>query len=303
MINNFLLDVLAAVAILLVILVITFKNLVTAAAITIIALLFVAALLFKIEYIHSIVSEFSIFSGLGILSVVPIKPFPQGICPLSSIEERGAKADGKPRRLKNEEKEKLSLATKEKEILVGLLLGDLNVQKRNKNVRLRFIQSIIHEEYLMELYTMFKKFCPQVPKILHPKPDSRTGKVYSYMFFNSYTLPCFVPLYALFYVAGKKVVPSTIGDLLTPLGLAHWICDDGTWDKRARHVRLSTHSFTLADVNLLTDALNKNFDLKCYVNKHTSGGFIIIIPSYSVPILQGLLKAIMPPMMLHKIGL
>jgi len=56
-------------------------------------------------------------------------------------------------------------------------------------------------------------------------------------------------------------------------------------------------------VNLLADALNKNFDLKCYVNKHTSGGYIIIIPSYSVPKLQTLLAPHMPSMMKHKIGL
>ena len=100
-----------------------------------------------------------------------------------------------------------------------------------------------------------------------------------------------------------RVVPLNIGELLTPLSLAYWIADDGSRNKVTRYVVLCTHSFTLAEVNLLADALTSKFNLKCYVNKHTSGGFIIIIPSYSVPHLQGLLKDIMPPMMLHKIGL
>ena len=120
---------------------------------------------------------------------------------------------------------------------------------------------------------------------------------------QTFSLPCFNELYNLFYVDGKKVVPLNIGELLTVLALVYWICDDGTWDKQQRHVRLCTRSFTLAEVQLLADALNKNFDLKCYVNKHTSGGYIIIIPTYSVPKLQGLLKDLMPPMLLHKIGL
>jgi len=67
-------------------------------------------------------------------------------------------------------------------------------------------------------------------------------------------------------------------------------------------VVLSTNSFTLDEVNLLADALNKKWDLKCFVNKHTSG-YIIVIPPYSVPVLQGLLKDVMPKMMMHKIGL
>ena len=83
------------------------------------------------------------------------------------------------------------------------------------------------------------------------------------------------------------------------------MCDDGTWDKQKRHVRICTESFTLAEVNLLANTLNDKWDLKCYINKKGTNleGYRIIIPSYSVPHLQALLKDIMPPMMMHKIGL
>jgi len=192
-----------------------------------------------------------------------------------------------------------------KEISIGLSLGDLNIQKRQScvNACLRFTQGSVHSDYLNHLYIEFQDLCPQAPKIFNPQPDKRTGIVYSVIYFKTYSLPCFNELYILFYPDGRKIVPLNIAELLTPLGLVYWICDDGTWDKQNRHVRLCTHSFTLAEVQLLADALNKNFDLKCYVNKHTGGGYIIIIPSYSVPKLQGLLKNIMPPMMLYKIGL
>ena len=40
-------------------------------------------------------------------------------------------------------------------------------------------------------------------------------------------LPCFNKLYLLFYKVKKKVIPSNIGDYLTPLSLAYWICDEG----------------------------------------------------------------------------
>ena len=101
----------------------------------------------------------------------------------------------------------------------------------------------------------------------------------------------------------KKIIPSMIGELLTPLGLAYLICDDGTWCKQGRRVILCTESFTLEDVNLLVDVLNNKFHLKCYKNNRGTGGARIIIPSYSVSILQTLLASHMPSMMKHKIGL
>jgi len=208
----------------------------------------------------------------------------------------------KPKRLSKAEQEQFSLSQKEKEILVGLLLGDLHAEKRNANTRFKFIQSTIHEEYLLDLYELFKDFCSGNPKIQNPQPDKRTGKVYSTVRFNTYSLPCFNEFYNLFYLDGIKIVPQNIAELLTPIGLAYLICEDGNWNKVCRYVVLCTESFTLAEVTLLANTLNDKWDLKCYINKTNNGGARIIIPAYSVPILQGLLKDIMPPMMLHKIG-
>ena len=89
---------------------------------------------------------------------------------------------------------------------------------------------------------------------------------------------------------------------MTPLGLAYWIADDGSWNKLKRYVVLCTDSFTLAEVDLLINVLNNKFDLKCNIYKQC-GSHRIVIPSYSVPVLQSLLSPIMPPMMRHKIGL
>ena len=268
-----------------------------------IALLYAVGFVIYVVYTQSIATEFSptgllisfayqqsIFSGLAICSVAPIKPADD-------------KLSHKPSRLSNEQKAQFKLSKEQKEIAVGCILGDLSAQKQSVNVRLCFSQGIVHKEYLDHLYGKFRVFCPSEPKVSNFLPHKETGMIYSRVRFNTFSLPCFVPLHDDFYVAGKKVVPSNIGALLTALALAYWICDDGRWDKKARHVRISTHSFTLAEVNLLADALNKNFDLKCYVNKHTSGGYIIIIPSYSVPKLQTLLAPHMPDMMSHKIGL
>nr|QWC53690.1 LAGLIDADG homing endonuclease [Rhizoctonia solani] len=189
-------------------------------------------------------------------------------------------------------------------ILIGLLLGDLygQIQKTSVNVRFRFEQSTIHKDYLFHLYNLFQSFCTQAPKVNTRLPDKRTGEIYSNIYFNTYSLPCFKELYSLFYLEGKKVIPSNIADLLTPMGLAYWIADDGCWNKDCKYVVLCTDSFLLTEVELLISALNDKFDLKCYKCKH-GNSYRIIIPSYSIPNLQSLLISHMPPMMMSKIGL
>ena len=77
-------------------------------------------------------------------------------------------------------------------------------------------------------------------------------------------------MYYCFYPAGfnlpldlrpeeGQVIPSNIFDMLTPLGLAYWICDDGTFEKKTQAVILCTESFDLDGVKLLQEVLVDKF--------------------------------------------
>lgn len=131
------------------------------------------------------------------------------------------------------ERSQFSLPQNLQDILVGLTLGDLYISKPKTciNARLEFTQGVIHMEYLQHLYKLFGAFCGMVPKTPTRAPDKRTGEIYDTVIFYTYSLPCFLEFYNLFYPDGKKIVPLNIGSLLTPLGLAYWISDDGSWDK------------------------------------------------------------------------
>jgi len=205
------------------------------------------------------------------------------------------------------ERSQSELSNNLKNILIGLLLGDLNAHKqtKNSNTMLRFRQGIVHEEYLLHLFELFGKYSRMdQPSIISQSPDKRTGKVYSSIYFNTYSLTVFNELYDLFYrnFRGKKVIPDNIGDLLTPLGLAYLLCDDGCYDKTNRAVIICTESFFKAEVDLLASVLMENFKLKCTVIKKQDG-FRVRISSKSLLVLQSLLKDVMPPIMLYKIGL
>nr|QWC53655.1 LAGLIDADG homing endonuclease [Rhizoctonia solani] len=253
-------------------------------------LFYAAVLSFNAVYIQSIGSGIGILSPLFTSSLIPVKP------------DEDSTPSGTSNGLTKEEKAALTVPNQLREILVGLLLGDLYAQKQNVNTRFHFKQGVIHKDYLMHLYELFKDFCFNAPKIFDLLADKRTAKVYSSMRFTTYTLPCFNELYELFHVDGKKVIPLNIGELLTPLGLCYWICDDGGFCKRDRALVLSTQSFTLVEVKLLAEVLTNKFGLKCAINKN-NGAFIIRISAKSIPAIQTMLKDIMPPMMLYKIGL
>lgn len=197
-----------------------------------------------------------------------------------------------------------SLSAELRAILVGLMLGDLHARKqaRSINAWLCFEQGIVHEDYLLHLYELFESYCKSAPKTNNRLPDKRTGKIYTRITFTTCALPCFNELYDLFYPEGKKIIPLNISSLMTKLSLAYLICDDGTFSKSTGRLFICTESFTLSEVILLIDALNGKWSLNCQkVNR--GNGYRIVIPRKSLPILQSLLEDVIPPMMLHKIGL
>lgn len=243
------------------------------------------ALVIYVLYTQSIVFNISSEALILLSSSVPFKP-----------------GEEKPKWLCKEERAQFTLPSELKDILIGLCLGDLNIQKEYANARLRFVQGALHKEYLEHLYKLFSSYCSRVPKTSSGAPDKRTGVKHSSIRFETFSLPCFNELHKLFYFEGKKIVPLTIAELLTPLGLVYWLCDDGTRNQKCGYVELCTNSFSLAGVELLVNALNSKWDLKCYKSKR-GDSYTIRIPAYSVPILPDLLKDIMPSMMRYKIGL
>jgi hypothetical protein len=114
-------------------------------------------------------SGIDFYSGLLLTSLLPVKP----------------------RKLTNQERASFSLSNVLKQILVGLMLGDLNAQKPsiNSNVRLRFKQGSVHKGYIFHLYELFQSFCLSAPIFYNQKPDKRTGEIYTQISFNTLSLP------------------------------------------------------------------------------------------------------------------
>jgi hypothetical protein len=160
---------------------------------------------------------------------------------------------------------KFKLDSHLKQVLIGTILGDVHMRRFSKkaNVRIIFRQGSINSSYLLHLYSLFKEFVITLPSISTVK-DKITGKLRYNLSFATLALPCFNELYELFYLNGKKIIPMNIADLLTAVSLAYWKMDDGSFTGSG--LKLHTNAFSLEELNLLIEALEKNFSIKATIN-------------------------------------
>lgn len=187
-------------------------------------------------------------------------------------------------------------------VLVGSLLGDGHGEKlKNGGVRFRFRQKATHKDYLFWLYNFFniRGYCSNnVPIFYIQKYD---GKIYEAYRFGTYGFTSLLWLYKLFYTNSKvKVIPVNITDLLTPLALAIWIMDDGTWNKPG--IRITTNCFVKKEVELLKLVLETKFNIKSTLHKNNDR-YQLYIKQESMYILKELILPYIVPSMLYKLGL
>jgi hypothetical protein len=182
----------------------------------------------------------------------------------------------------------LELTNDLKEIIIGLLLGDLHAEKRNLNcnTRLQFKQSNKNKDYIEHLFTLFKSYCGSPPK---PTTwfDNRINrnKLYSSVKFWTLSLPCFNIFKELFYTStGVKILPVNLSELLTAKGLAYWLMDDGY--NSVNGFYFCTESYTLIENEKLVKILKEKFDLDCGVHKHTNGYRLYVFSSSKNKLLE-----------------
>ena len=198
----------------------------------------------------------------------------------------------------------LELNVELKEIIIGLMLGDLFAEKRNpnSNTRLQFKQSVKNKVYIDHLYSIFKDYCNSEPKVTS-SIDKRPGKKYLNISikFLTQSLPCFNQFRELFYdESGTKFIPLNLEEIITPRSLAYWAMDDGY--KSAKGFYYCTESYTLDDNYKLSQILKNRFNLDCGIHKHTNGHRLYVFSS-SKDILLELVKPYLIDLFYYKFDL
>lgn len=203
----------------------------------------------------------------------------------------------------NKYKEEYKLTKFQKEALIGLILGDgfLERTKPNHNTRLRIEQSYPEkEEYFNHLYLLFKPLVSMNPSILERKPDIRTGLIYKSLYFWTLRFPCLNEFYEIFYKNKVKIIPNNLDKLLTPIGLAYWIMDDGGKSYYGQTV-LHTRSFSKKDIEYIQSILKKNFGLITRIEEKKLNQWVIYIPIKQDVKLKDIVGKYIHASMLYKI--
>lgn len=199
-----------------------------------------------------------------------------------------------------EYKRGLKLTREQREVLVGLLLGDahLETQNRGHTYRLKIEQSERHKAYVEHLYQVFQPWVLTPPQ---PKTVYSRGHESRNWWFQTVSHEAFRFCAHQFYRDGRKRVPPLIHRWLTPRALAYWLMDDGSRKSdQSRGVILNTQGYSREEVKRLVKVLQEKFGLMAKQRKQREG-YQIYISGESWEHLRELIEPYLIPEMQYKL--
>lgn len=190
------------------------------------------------------------------------------------------------------------LSARQKEILIGTLLGDGHLEKNGRYSRLRVDHCDRHKDYVFWLVKELAPFSLG-PRHIDEK-DKRSGKTYSRWHFSTRSLPIFDEFRELFYNNKKKIISLSLLKRITPFSLAVWYMDDGFRRQDSKGFYLCTSSYTMAEQNILQIILKKRFALQTKIHfQHELGR--IFIPSAFADKFNEVIKPFVLPIFTYKL--
>jgi hypothetical protein len=199
-------------------------------------------------------------------------------------------------------KKELKLNSIQRQILVGLLLGDGHLESvtAGRTHRLKVEYSKKQEGYALWLWEIFNEWVRTPPR--QRTKTLPSGTTISIVEFTTYSSGIFRFYTQQFYKNGKKVIPDIIRKLLTPLGLAVWFMDDGSW-KSDLHRTYIIHTDGYAKKDLLTiqKVLREKFGIDVTLHRQYTN-WRIYIKTESAQRFRKLIEPYIIPSMRYKLG-
>ncbi len=169
-----------------------------------------------------------------------------------------------------EYKQRLVLQPEQQCILLGSILGDgcLRFPGRSHHVNLTVEHGEAQKDYVWFKYQGLREWVTTPPKqVTRVYHKDRTRTTTSWRF-STLSHPLLTSYHTRFYSEGIKVIPESVGDLVThPLTLAVWLMDDGNRNKDVLFV--STESFSVQEQQRLCRCLKERFGIDSTLNFHS----------------------------------
>ena len=171
-----------------------------------------------------------------------------------------------------------SLTPQQRDVLVGLLLGDghLETQNGGKTYRLKVEHSESQKDYTEWLFQIFLPLCEQT--MLYRKVK-KNGK--AYVGFRTCSSGTF-RFYAQQFYKKKKEMPKIIGKLLSETAIAIWFLDDGS-KKSNRHKTYIIHSLGFSGKELISvqKILQDKFEIAVSLHRQKKEFYRLYVQSKS----------------------
>lgn len=197
----------------------------------------------------------------------------------------------------NKRKFNESVTTLQEEVFISMAIGDgcIFKSKGNTNYRMNLAHCEKQKGYFLEKYNIIKSFIGVNYKF-YSSLDKRTGKVYHHYKLQTKVNPYFSRLYRRFYKDGKKIIPSSLADDITPRILAYKYFDDGNKVRSAHQIAMN--DFDEESINNFRDILLNKFGI---ASTFQAGGTIYIPKKYSQDFIR-IVKPFATSDVLYKLG-
>lgn len=197
----------------------------------------------------------------------------------------------------NFSQEEHQLSHLQEQMILGSLLGDMNIGKPRKHhptCRLALVHSTKQKELFMKKVEILGEFMGDYREYSYL--DNRTNNIYSTIRGNSKSHKVFNAIYNLLYINNIKTITKEYLDKINhPIALAYWFMDDGT-----NSGQIATHCFSLQEVELLSTWLKNKFDINTTIQKNLRQ-YILYITAYSRVSFDILIAPYVIPSMKYKL--
>lgn len=209
----------------------------------------------------------------------------------------------------------MKFSQKQKEALLGIALGDGHLRRTISPVKQLYSNTYLtitfaerFRPFAVNIFELFEGFWRPLGFRTSSVQSGKGSPFYERITLVSKTLPIFNEYHSLFYKLsdnGKfvKFLPDNIDQILTSISFAYFIMGDGSYNKINKCFRLSTHSFTKKEVELLSSVIFNKFQIKSKLELARNEQYLLRITGSDLKKLQELVKKHIIPSMLYRIGL
>lgn len=203
----------------------------------------------------------------------------------------------------------IKLTPNQKDILIGILLGDGYIFTKNKGKThgIKFEWGLNSYSYINQVYNVLYDYIYQPPK-LYTRINAN-GNIVKTWRMETFSSTIFNELGFLLLDNNfkKEIKDNLILNHLSPISLAYWYMDDGSraYYKNKRSLTdkaciLNTQGFKVYEVELLIKELNIKYDLDCFISFNHKKP-IIYIPNKSYYKFYNLINPYILPLFRYKL--